>query len=114
MVPGKLTAPNDTVMLTDTSTDVKTFLINEDKLLLIKYRLDLRATPVSATVSTYDYAASIRTALSVFIPELQVFEVPVFFFGRPCVSGAFCSARGAVMSKGSLGRSLGRGTTHAY
>jgi hypothetical protein len=49
MLPGKLTAPNDT-MLTDTSTDVKTFLINEDKLLSVKYRRDLRATPVSETV----------------------------------------------------------------
>lgn len=113
MLPGKLTAPNDT-MLTDTSTDVKTFLINEDKLLSVKYRRDLRATPVSETVWTYGYAASIRIVMSVFVPELQVFEVPVFFFGGPCVSGAFCSARAVLMSKGSLDRSLGRGTTHAY
>jgi hypothetical protein len=44
------------------------------------YSWDVHATCVSETDSVYDYTASISITISVFIPELQVFEIPPFFW----------------------------------
>jgi hypothetical protein len=87
MFRGKLTALSGTVELTDTSRGVKTFLVNADKLLSANHRRDLRATSVSETVWTYDYAASTTIIMSVFVAELQVFEIPAFFWVDPVFRG---------------------------
>jgi hypothetical protein len=52
-------------------------------MLSVNYSSDARATGVSQTVCIHDYTARTNVVTSIFIPELQVFEIQAFFLVDP-------------------------------
>jgi hypothetical protein len=104
MFPGRHTAPNDTVMATDTSGDVKFCLISEDNVLFVNHSWDVRATWVSETVSEFTITLKIPTSPYPFSFLSCRCLKPGIPFGRLCIPSTLYTARAVLMSSSSVVR----------